>query len=223
MKKTIIAASLLSIIAISCNDSEPKKEQTTPAVDASKTETTSTTAETSATTVVLDSATIMKNWMAYSTPGDMHTMMKSWDGTWDAEITMWHAPGAPPETTKGKTTNKTIMDGRYQISNHSASMMGMPFEGMATLAYDNAKKKFISTWIDNMGTGIMNMEGNWDDASKSLTLTGKSIDPSAGTDKTMDMKEVFKIIDDKHQLMEMYGPGPDGKEFKRMESKDTRK
>lgn len=27
----------------------------------------------------------------------------------------------------------------------------MPFEGISTLGYDNAKKTFFSTWIDNMG------------------------------------------------------------------------
>jgi hypothetical protein len=36
----------------------------------------------------------------------------------------------------------------------------MPFEGISTLGYDNAKKTFFSTWIDNMGTGMMVMEGN---------------------------------------------------------------
>jgi len=67
------------------------------------------------------------------------------------------------------------------------------------------------------------MEGTWDAASKTMTLAGKGVDPSAGTDKMMDVKEVFKIIDDKNQLMEMYGPGPDGNEFKMMEIKYTRK
>jgi hypothetical protein len=39
----------------------------------------------------------------------------------------------------------------------------------------------------------------------------------------MALREIFKVIDDKNQLMEMYGPGPDGKEYKMMEIKLTRK
>ena len=100
-------------------------------------------------------------------------------------------------------------------------MMGMPFEGMSTVAYDNAKKIFISTWIDNMGTGLSTMEGTWDEGSKAVNSKGKMFEPSVG--KELTMREVFKIIDDNTQTMEMYKPAPDGKEFKTMEIKYTRK
>jgi hypothetical protein len=72
-----------------------------------------------------------------------------------------------------------------------------------------------------MGTGIMNMEGAWDDASKSITFKGKGMDPMML--KECDYREIFKIVDDNTQIMEMYGPGPDGKETKMMEIKSTRK
>ena len=170
-----------------------------------------------------DSATMMKNWMAYSTPGDMHKMMASWDGTWDGEVSMWQMPGAPPQTSNSTATNKMIMGGRYQLSNHSGNMMGAPFEGMSTLAYDNDKKTFISTWIDNMGTGMMKLEGTWDAGSKSITLKGKVVDAGAGNGREAEIREVFRITDDDHQTMEMYGYAPDGKEFKMMEIKYTRK
>ena len=45
-------------------------------------------------------------------------------------------------------------------------MMGMPFQGMSTMAYDNGKKTFMSTWIDNMGTGILETEGTYDAGTK---------------------------------------------------------
>lgn len=221
MKKILIAACFVSVAAASCNDSGTKKEEA--AAKDSSTASTAVPAENPTAAAVLDSATKMKNWMAYMTPGQMHKMMQSWDGTWDAELTSWYEPGLPPQISKGKAVNKMMYDGRYQLSTVTADMQGMPFEGTSIVAYDNAKKKFISTWFDNMGTGIMNMEGTWDEASKSMTLTGKGVDPSAGNDKLMEMKEIFKIIDDKHQLMEMYCPGPDGKEFKMMEVKFTRK
>ena len=89
------------------------------------------------------------------------------------------------------------MGGRYQVNNYSGNMMGMLFEGMGIPADDNAKKVFISTWIDNMGTGLMKVEGPWDAASKSITLTGKSVDPGSVTGRKMDIREVLKIIDDK--------------------------
>lgn len=221
MKHFIITACFISVAAMSCNSNETKKDGAATTDSAATAAT--TPAETSTPAAPLDSATMMKNWMAYSTPGDMHKLMASWDGTWAGDITMWHAPGAPPETSKGTAVNKMIMGGRYQVSTHTGNMMGMPFEGLSTTAYDNAKKTFISTWVDNMGTGIMRMEGKWDDATKTMTQTGKCVDPSAGTDKEMDVRQVLRVVDDKTHVFEMYGPGPDGKEFKMMEIKLTRK
>ena len=168
-----------------------------------------------------DSATAMKNWMEYSTPGEIHKMLAKSDGAWKSELTMWDKPGGPSMQATGTMTNRMIMGGRYQVSNFSATMMGMPFEGMSTVAYDNKKKVFISTWIDNFGTGLTTFEGTWDDATKSINSTGKMMEPSAG--KELTVRETFKIVDDNTQVMEMYRPAPDGKEFKTMEVKYTRK
>ena len=219
MKQFTLTICSAAILLFSCNNDA---EKTTEA----KTDTTKTAEQTAAKetpAAMPDSATMMKNWEAYMTPGDVHKMMASWDGTWDTESTSWMAPGAPPMTSKGTSVNKMALGGRYQISNHKGMMMGMPFEGMSMTGYDNAKKMFVSTWIDNMGTGIMKMEGPWDAATKSMTLTGKCVDPMAGGGKEMELKEIFKMVDDKTQVMEMYGPGPDGKELKMMEIKFTRK
>jgi uncharacterized protein DUF1579 len=168
-----------------------------------------------------DSATSNKNWMEYGTPGDVHKMLAKSNGAWASEITMWDKPGGPSMTAKGTMTNKMIMGGRYQLSTFTGDMMGMPFEGMSTVAYDNLQKVFISTWIDNMGTGLATFRGTWDDATKSIDFKGKMVDAAAG--KALDYREVFKIIDDNTQIMEMYKPAPDGKEFKTMEAKYTRK
>jgi hypothetical protein len=207
------------VLLFSCNDSsKTSKEATT---DTTKMADTMATTAAPAMAPMPDSATMMKNWQAYMTPGDPHKMMASWDGTWDGDMTMWEKPGAPPQKSKGVAVNKMALGGRYQISNHKSTMMGMPFEGMSIMAYDNAKKMFKSSWIDNMGTGLMTMEGPWDGASKTLTLTGKCMDPMSGQEK--ELREVLKVIDDKTQMMEMYGPAPDGKEFKMMEIKMTKK
>lgn len=169
-----------------------------------------------------DSATMMKNWQDYMTPGDMHKMIAKWSGDWNAEITMYGPdPNAPPTISKGTTKNKMVFNGLYQESVHQATMMGMPFEGHGTLGFDNIKKVFVSSWIDNMGSGLMMMEGPWDEATKTVTMKGTTIDPMTG--KSCDMREVFKVIDNNTQTMEMYGPGFDGKEMKMMVIKYKRK
>jgi hypothetical protein len=54
---------------------------------------------------------------------------------------------------------------------------GYAFPGHSIMGYDNAKKMFVNTWIDNMGSGMIFMTGTYDDATKSLTLTGKQTNP----------------------------------------------
>jgi Protein of unknown function (DUF1579) len=165
-------------------------------------------------------ANAMKAWQDYMTPGDVHKMLASFDGEWNEDITMWMDPKAPPQKSTSTCTNKMILGGRYQESKHTGNMMGMPFEGIGTLAWDNSKKMFVSTWVDNMGTGIMYMEGNWDANKKTMELRGKQTDPTTGKD--MKVREVMKIVDDKTQMMEMYMEAG-GKEYKSMEIKFTRK
>ena len=100
--------------------------------------------------------------------------------------------------------------------------MGQPFEGTGTTGYDNAKKAYFTTWMDNMSTGMMNMEGTWDEATKAINFKGKMLCPANG--KWCEMREVYKIVDDNTHVMEMYGPDmKTGKEYKNMEIKFTKK
>jgi len=162
----------------------------------------------------------MKAWQTYMAPGEVHKMMAAYIGEWSDEITMWMAPGAPPEKTITTSKSEMIMGGRYQVSKSTGTMMGMPFEGMGLMGYDNAKKVFTSTWIDNFGTGTLTMEGTWDDQTKSITLKGKMVDPMSG--KEVMTKQVIKFIDKDNQVMEMYD-NKTGTEVKTMEIKSTRK
>ncbi|MFI5185815.1 MAG: DUF1579 domain-containing protein [Chitinophagales bacterium] len=169
----------------------------------------------------MDSAAMMKAWQNFMTPGDMQKMLAKSDGVWNEEVSTWMDPGQPPQKSMSTCTNKMVLNGLYQESVHKGTMMGMPFEGHGTVGYDNAKKVFVSSWIDNMGSGIMYTEGTWDNATKSLVMKGKTTDPMTGKD--VGVREVMKFIDDNNQTMEMYGAGPDGKEMKMMEIKFTRK
>lgn len=218
MKKIILACCAISLFVVSCSNNA--SETTDKATDTTTAADNSTKKEEAF--VPVDSATSMKNWMAFSTPGTEHTMLAKSNGTWTSDMTMWEYDGAAPQKTTGTAVNKMILGGRYQQSTHTATMMGMPFEGVSTLGYNNATKKYESSWVDNMGTGVMHMEGTWDDASKSVTFTGTCINPS--TMKECEMKEVFTIVDDNTQKMEMWGQDPKtGKQFKAMEIMLTRK
>ncbi|HMJ46103.1 MAG TPA: DUF1579 domain-containing protein [Ferruginibacter sp.] len=220
MKRFIFIACIFSAVAIGCTSSETKKEgaMTTDSTAAVTDASADKMAETPS--APMDSAAMMKAWQAYMTPGEEHKMLAKSNGTWVEEITMWMDPNAPAQKSTAIAENRMILNGLYQESKVKGSFEGMPFEGISTLGYDNGRKVWVSSWIDNMGTGIMHMEGSMDPATGVLNLKGKGWDPATGKD--VDMRETFKIIDDKNQYMEMFCT-KDGKEFKTMEMKLVKK
>lgn len=162
----------------------------------------------------------MKAMIAYGTPGEMHKMLARDNGAWREQVTMWMKPGAEPQTFAASVQTEMLMDGRYQQQTHDGEMMGMPFRGVSTTGYDNARKLFVNTWIDNFGTGIMTSEGRYDAATKSIEFRGKVTDPMAGG-KQMPFRQVLRFVSDKEQRVEMYQMHA-GKEFKSMEIVLTR-
>ena len=72
-----------------------------------------------------------------------------------------------------------------------------------------------------MGTGIMTMTGEYDAANKTISFSGKCVDPMTGKEKTY--REVFTIVDNNTRKMEMYDTDPGGNEFKSMEMTMKRK
>jgi hypothetical protein len=166
------------------------------------------------------SADPMKAYQDFMTPGPMHQWMAKQVGTWEADVTSFMDP-TKPDKSKATDIVKMSMNGLYQSADFSSTMMGMPMMGQSTLGFDNAKKKFVMTWIDNLGSGIIYMTGTYDEATKTLELKGKQTDPLSGKDT--DIRQVNKYIDADTYNMSMYGVGMDGKEMKFMEGTFKRK
>jgi Protein of unknown function (DUF1579) len=212
MRKTFLTICAAAFLIVACNS---KKEDKTG--EASK-ETSNEGKEPKA-WIPVDSAMMMKAWQEGMTISDNHKMLAKTNGTWTGEVTMWMADGAPAQTSTSTSVTESIYGGLYSQTKHSGDMMGMPFHGMSIMGYDNSKKEFFSTWIDNMGSGVMVMTGQM--AGKTINLSG-NVRCMNGQDA--NMREVFTMVDDDHMTMEMYGPDPaTGKEYKNMEIKYTRK
>ncbi len=152
-------------------------------------------------------------------PGPNQELMKKLTGNFDYALKMWMAPGAAPIESKGKRTGEMVMDGRYLQETYTGDFMGQPFEGQGTLAYDNFQKKWVSTWIDNSGTGIMMSTGTCD-GKGTWEMKGEMPDPMSG--KMVMTRGVTTLKDDNTIVMSMYAPGPDGKDMKMMEMTLTR-
>ncbi len=160
-------------------------------------------------------AEAQKAWKDYMTPSEAHKQLAAEVGTWEGETSQWMDPNAPP--TKSKATNvvKMKVGGLFQEGNFSSSMMGLPLIGQSTTGYDNAKKEYVTYWVDNMGTGMVKMTGLYNEATKTVTLKGTQTDPMTGKDS--EIRQVTTWLNADTNTMTMYGAGPDGKEMKFME------
>jgi hypothetical protein len=158
-----------------------------------------------------------------------HKLLSDLDGNWTYTIKFWMNPdpNAKPQESKGTATRKSIMGGRFvmmdvsgkmQMPGEDGKMKDVQFKGMGLEGYDNVKKKFVASWVDNMGTGIELAEGTYDPATKSLTYTSE-IEMMPGM-KT-PVREVLKVTDKDHMMLEWY-ENRGGQEKKTMEINYTR-
>jgi Protein of unknown function (DUF1579) len=154
-------------------------------------------------------------------PGEPHKRLARMAGDWTYTNKMWMAPNQPPEDSTGTMHAETILGGRYVQTTWTGNMMGMTFEGHGTEGYDNIAKQHVSSWVDNMGTGIILSTGTCDDSGNKCSMKGDMMDPMTG--KKSYMRSEMTWMDANTFKNEMYGPGPDGKEFKWMEMTVKRK
>jgi hypothetical protein len=160
--------------------------------------------------------------MRAATPGDAHKKLNAMVGTFDAKIKMWMEPGAPPMESTGKAVNEWVLGGRYVQQRFDGTFMGQPFSGIGYTGYDNVRHMYVGTWMDSMSTSMMNSSGGDPDPSaKNWRFSASSIDPVSG--ESVNIDERMTLLDNDHQVFEMYGPGPDGTNFKMMEITYTRK
>jgi len=169
----------------------------------------------------MDPAAMQEMMMKAAAPGPQHQWLQKMVGNWDLTVHYQMDPSQPMAEAKSTSVITSLMDGRYIQEESTGEMMGQPFHGMGLTGYDNLTKKFVSTWVDNMGTGIMKSEGTADAAGKVITFTGSMADPITG--KMMKYRAVTTVADDDHHTFEMYNPSPQGKEMMTMKIEYARK
>jgi hypothetical protein len=209
-------------------DDQPKGSSSTTTSDTSAATSSATPAPASAGQP--NESQMMQMMMEMSKPNENHKLLTSLDGNWDYTVKMWMNgdPTSKPQESKGTATRKSIMGGRYVVMNVSGKM-NMPgpdgkmiasdFNGMSTEGYDNAKKKFVGSWVDSMGTGIMNSEGTYDPGTKSFTYTANY---EVAPGMVLKTREVVKVPDKDHMVLEWFEDRR-GQEAKTMEIDYTRK
>ena len=146
----------------------------------------------------------MAAWMALSEPSKEHEFLERLVGTWNARTRFWMAADAPPIESSGVSTNEMILGGRFLQSMFVGEMFG-PFEGIGIDGFDRLHEKYVSIWMDNMGTMIMNFEGRVQGDVR--TLMSEMVGPDG---EKSTMKWITTIVGHNEHMAEGYEAKPGG-------------
>lgn len=160
---------------------------------------------------------MMKKWAEAGTPGDPHKVLDQFVGKWDISTRMWfEGPAKPPMEVKATAEIKWILDGRFVQEDATCQMMGMSQKSIGVTGYDNLKKKYVITYMDNTSTAIYTGEGMLDESGKVMTLFGKFDEPMTG-ERDKVIKFVTRLIGPDKHIFEIYDLVGTPSEFKSLE------
>lgn len=160
----------------------------------------------------VDPDALVKMFEALAAPGAEHKNLEFMVGHWKTETKSYFKPGEP-EVSEGTATFEMILGGRFLLEKVESEFNGRKFEGGGVFGYDKAKQKYVSVWLDNMGTGIMMSEGTFDDDAKTLSEASEMDTPMG----KLKSRAVYKVVDDDTVVLTAYMTWPGGKEAKVME------
>lgn len=167
-----------------------------------------------------DEAAMMAAWQKSMTPSKGHARLEPTVGTFHAKVSFVMAPGQPPQLGDGTSVHRWVLGGRHVEQVYTGTSMGMPFEGIGYTGYDNVQGRYVGTWMDSFGTGVMNSVGVGKPTAKAMDFDAVAIDP---TGKKMKFVCKVRIKDSNRHSFEMWTKGPGGKLFRTMLVEYTRK
>lgn len=135
-------------------------------------------------------------------PGPEHEFLKKMVGDWTLTMKFGGME------SKGTVNYKMTLGGLWLEGNLESELFGAKFTGKSLDTYDAGKKKYVGIWVDSMTTaGPMVMEGDYDKAKKTLTMSGTG----PGEDgKPSKYKSVSEYVDADTVNFTMYmGDGKD--------------
>lgn len=168
----------------------------------------------------MDRQAVEEVYRRLGTPGKQHALLARMEGSWTTRTRSWSSPGAAPEESAGVCEQKMILGGRFLQQECAGEMMGGKFTGIGVTGFDNHTRKFVSTWIDSMGTALWVFEGPASPDGKSFEQRCSYDDPVKGQ---TEFRSVSTLVDDNRMSFEMYGTVRGGREEKMMEMTYTRK
>jgi len=155
-------------------------------------------------------------------PGKGQKFLSQHCGSWSWTSTAKTSPGGESKTYTGEMKSNMSFDGRYKFESIEGDRNQGPhrFEALNITGYDNKRKVFVSSWIDNTMTSIFTAEGVPNDDWTEINWVQDRTNQMTGEIDKLRVVESFHSPG-KFSITE-YWPGPDGKEFKAVEIQFSR-
>jgi hypothetical protein len=153
-----------------------------------------------------------------------HVLLARVKGEWSFAGKHTFAGGHKPIAFTGSMTGKDLWDGRYFTTEVTGQDIPMPWSDRKLvtlhetmlLGYDNVKKKFVASYINNeFETGIISLEGVYAPTKKIITYDGETLSPNRQNLPPGAMRKfhaLLKFIDSDHYELEWH-ESVDGKEL----------
>lgn len=126
-------------------------------------------------------------------------------GTWDSELEITPAPGAPVNRTTGTVVSR-LVGGRWLVTDQATES---GFEGHGVYGWDPGSGENVATWVDVGGAGVATGTGTWDEGDRTTTYVMEVALPGG---RTVRYREVTTVVDADTRTYVNLMPTPDGGE-----------
>jgi hypothetical protein len=135
-------------------------------------------------------------------PASAHALLAKNAGIWDCEVKLYfRSPQGPPTEAKGLEENKLLAGGLYLQRSFTYPMRNRQFEGHSLMGYDPRAKKYVGTWVDNFTSAPSQVQGEYDENAKTLTVHNTVVDSSGNE---LKQKQVTTWLEESKKRMEIF-------------------
>jgi hypothetical protein len=154
-------------------------------------------------------------------PVKEHEWLQNLVGEWTVRSEMVMEPGAPPMTSEGRESVKSL-GGLWAVGEGTSTMPdGSPMQMYSALGYDVSFKEYRGCWFANMSSHLWKYVGELSADGKTMTLNCEG--PSFTKDgETAPYRDVIELIDNNTRTLTSYGQDDNGQWQQFMKATYTR-
>ncbi len=118
-------------------------------------------------------------------------------GQWTGKMSTWLMPGEPYDVQEVTSTAQWSIGGKFLERTFSGKFLGKPFEATCLIGHDDGQGHYVAAWMDSATTAMMQMSGDHDRETMSLTMDG-TIRLINITGTHLDVRTVLTTDDNDH-------------------------